>query len=99
MADDWEWEQYRDRFATNRPETFEALVDVWLRVSEAQSVFSGWSIFSRHALAEPKLVRDHPDRVLVAENLMARGGYAVGARTRRGARRWEKNTNTRVRPS
>lgn len=84
-----EWEQYRSRY-TQRPETFEAYVDVWTRVPEAQQQFSGWAVFSQSANGEPKFVRDKPDYVARAERLMGRGGYERGPDTARGARRWMK---------
>ena len=35
-----EWEQYEDRYRL-RPETYEAYVDVWTRLPEAGSAFTG----------------------------------------------------------
>ncbi len=84
-----EWEQYRGRY-TQRPEMFEAYVEVWTRVPEAQQEFSGWAVFSQSANGEPKLVRDKPGYVARAERLMDRGGYERGPDTARGARRWMK---------
>lgn len=83
-----EWEQYRNRFASNRPETFDALVDAWQKDSDARRRFTGWSIFSRCALAEPAMRRDRPHDVARAETIMERAGYEVGPPTTRGARRW-----------
>jgi hypothetical protein len=84
-----EWEQYRERYRL-RPETFEAYVDVWTTVAEARQLFSGWSIFSRCASAEPKLAREQPARVRDAERIMRSAGYDITTPTRNGARRWQR---------
>jgi hypothetical protein len=83
-----EWEQYRERYASERPETFDAYVDVWLRSSAARSAFSGWALFSQCANAEPAKRREMRDRVEQAERFMRDGGYEIGPTTKRGARRW-----------
>lgn len=84
-----EWEQYRDRYS-ERPETYDAYVDVWTRVGDARRQFSGWALFSQCANAEPAKRRDMPERVAQAESLMRAGGYEIGPTTRRGARRWSR---------
>lgn len=84
-----EWEQYRDRYS-ERPETYDAYVDVWTRVGDARRHFSGWALFSQCANAEPAKVRDMPARVAQAERLMSAGGYTIGPPTLRGARRWSR---------
>jgi hypothetical protein len=86
-----EWEQYRDRYS-ERPETYDAYVDVWTRVGEARRQFSGWALFSQCANAEPAKLRDMPARVAQAERLMGAGGYEIGSSTRRGARRWSRHS-------
>lgn len=86
MSDDWE--QYRSRFASERPETFDAIVDVWNNVPGARANFSGWAVFSQFALAEEARVKQDATRVRLAESIMERGGYTVGPPTSRGARRW-----------
>jgi hypothetical protein len=85
-----EWEQYKDRYAAERPETYEAYVDVWNRIPAARREFTGWAIFTQTANAEPKQWRDHPDRVRIAERIMYQGGYELGPPTRRNARSWIK---------
>lgn len=85
-------EQYRTRFASERPETYDALVDVWKKVASRH--FDGWAYFSQCALAEPAKVRDRPDDVRLAEQLMLECGYRIGSPTRRGARRWVRATPT-----
>jgi hypothetical protein len=85
--DPHEWEQYEDRYR-QRPETYEAYVDVWNRVARARSLFGGWSLFSRMASAEPLLRREQPERVREAETIMLEAGYEIGVPTSRGARRW-----------
>jgi hypothetical protein len=85
-----EWEQYKDRYASERHETYEAYVDVWNRIPEARQEFTGWAIFSQVANAEPKHRKDSPERVQVAERVMRQGGYEIGPPTRRNARRWIK---------
>ena len=82
-----EWEQYRDRYS-ERPETYDAYVDVWTHVGDARRQFSGWALFSQCANAEPAKRRDIPARLGQAERLMRAGGYEIGPSTRRGARRW-----------
>lgn len=79
-----EWTQYTGRY-TQRPETFDAYVDVWQRVPTARSKFTGWASFSQAANAEPA---QHVDRVADAERCMKEGGYHLGPSTKRGARRW-----------
>jgi hypothetical protein len=85
---EWEWKQYEDRFASQRPETYRAYVDVWTHSFAARSEFSSWALFSRMASAEPSLRRDAPERVGRAEQIMRDHGYEIGTPTRRGARRW-----------
>jgi|GEM_PF-4169835 len=87
-----DWEQYAERYASERPETFDAYVDVWLNQPGVRREFSGWAIFSQCANAEPQKRRDMPARVRAAEALMTRAGYEVGTSTRRGARRWRRST-------
>ena len=82
-----EWTKYKDRY-TQRPETFDAYVDVWTRIPETRSQFSGWASFSQAANAEPA---QQPDRVRAAEECMRLGHYTLGAPTKRGARRWHRN--------
>ena len=82
------WDKYQSRYNA-RPETFDAYVDVWTRVPEAQLSFGGWVGFVQAANAEPSWVANRPDRVRVAEAIMRKGGYETGAPTDRGARRWE----------
>ena len=87
-----EWEQYRDRYASERPETYDAYVDVWTNNPDARSAFSGWALFSQCANAEPQKTRDMPSRVRRAEQIMEASGYRQGALTKRGARRWRRQT-------
>ncbi len=81
------WDKYRHRYNA-RPETFDAYVDVWKRVPEAQQAFAGWVGFAQAANAEPSLLQKHPERVEAAEAAMRSGGYDLGPPTERGARRW-----------
>ena len=81
------WDKYQDRYNA-RPETFDAYVDAWTRLPEAQSLFGGWVGFAQAASAEPKWVANHPERVRAAEELMRKAGYEVGTPTEKGARRW-----------
>lgn len=83
------WEKYRDRYK-ERPETFEAYVDVWQRLTGARSFPGGWTLFSRTANAEPAV-----DAALVrrAEDLMELGRYRLGLSTRHGGRRWRRARN------
>ena len=83
------WDKYRDRY-NERPETFDAFVDVWSRVPEAQTSFGGWVGFVQAASAEPSWVKNRPERVETAEQIMRSGGYEIGEPTQRGARRWVK---------
>lgn len=34
-----DWDQYRDRYLAERPETFDAYVDVWLNHGRARPAF------------------------------------------------------------
>lgn len=79
-----EWTQYKPRYS-QRPETFDAYVDVWQNVPGARQQFTGWASFSQAANAEPA---QRPDRVRAAEECMRKGGYKLGPLTKRGARRW-----------
>jgi hypothetical protein len=81
------WDKYRDRYKA-RPETFDAYVDVWTRVPEAQASFGGWVSFARAANGEPSWLTQRPERVEAAETLMRQGGYQLGDPTEKGARRW-----------
>jgi hypothetical protein len=81
------WDKYRDRY-NERPETFDAYVDVWSRIPEAQLSFGGWVGFVQAASAEPSWVKNRPDRVRMAEQIMRKGSYEIGKPTQRGARRW-----------
>ncbi len=83
-----EWEQYRTRFLAERPETYDAYVDVWTRGPEAGRYFTSWADFTQCASAEPKRRREQPERVARAEEIMEQAGYRIGPTTRRGARRW-----------
>jgi hypothetical protein len=84
-----EWEQYKDRF-TQRPETYDAYVDVWTRNPSSRMHFSSWATFSQCASAEPKRQREEAHHVRRAESMMAAAGYEIGQPTARGARRWFK---------
>ena len=81
------WDKYRDRYNA-RSETFDAYVDVWNRLPEAQASFGGWVGFTQAANAEPSWVANRPERVRAAEALMRKAGYEVGEPTAKGARRW-----------
>jgi hypothetical protein len=85
-----EWEQYKDRYAAERPETYEAYVDVWNRIPAARHEFTGWAVFTQAANTEPKQKKHNPERVQVAERIMRQGGYEIGPPTKRNARRWVK---------
>ena len=80
-----EWEQYRDRFAPERLETYEAYVDVWGRDADAERKYVDWITFALCADAEMSKVRSVPDLVRQAEMLMSRNGYRLSAS---GGRRW-----------
>lgn len=73
-----EWDQYRDRYR-QRPETFDAYVDVWTHVPEAQQEFSGWAVFSQSAGGQPQFLREKPDYVARAERLMPTRRLRAGA--------------------
>jgi hypothetical protein len=90
------WERYRHRYNA-RPETFDAYVDVWTSVPEAQQAFVGWVGFAQAASAEPGWVRKHPERVQAAEIAMRSGGYELGPPTEKGARRWVRAQRRRPR--
>jgi hypothetical protein len=79
------WSQYRARY-NSRPETYDAYVDVWNRISGSRDAFRGWASFSHAANAEPA---QSGDRVR-GEECMRLGGYELGSTTSRGARRWFK---------
>jgi hypothetical protein len=81
------WDKYRSRYNA-RPETFDAYVDAWKRVPEAQACFGGWVGFTQAANAEPTWVEERPERVHAAEEFMREAGYEIGPPTDRGARRW-----------
>lgn len=85
-----EWQQYRTRFAAERPETYDAYVEVWTTSPDAERRFTSWVDFTQCASAEPKRRREQADRVAFAEEIMERAGYRIGPPTRRGARRWLK---------
>lgn len=78
------WEKYRDRYG-NRPETFEAYVDVWQRSSGARDFPGGWTAFSRAANAEPAI---DADLVARAEQLMVLHSYYAGPKEPGIGRRW-----------
>lgn len=80
------WTQYWPRYASPRPKTFDAYVDVWKRnVGSVRQIFAGWASFSQAANAEPA---QDPARVREAERVMSLGGYEVGPITARGGRTW-----------
>ena len=89
------WDKYRDRY-NERPETFDAYVDVWTRLPEAQSSFGGWVGFMQAANAEPSWVKNRLERVLRAEEIMRAGGYEIGSPTERGALRWVKTERRKL---
>ncbi len=80
------WDKYKDRYRM-RPDTFDAYVDVWNRVTQARTEFTGWVSFGQAANAEP--AQQH-DRVHAAERIMNLGGYEIGRPTSKGARQWVK---------
>jgi len=86
-----EWEQYQDRF-NQRPETYNAYVDVWTKNPSARMHFGSWSMFTMCASVEPRLAREVPHKVKRAEELLKAGGYKLGTPTARGARRWIRAT-------
>ena len=90
----WEWEQYRDRYAANRPGTFEAYVTVWQVSSTARSEFGGWASFSQCANAEPAKQTNESARVAEAEAIMRENGFEIGPYTKRGARTWRPSKNS-----
>ena len=85
-------EQYRERYASERPETFDAYVDVWKRSSSAHTDSSGWALLSQCANGEHAKAREMPSRIRKAERIMTDAGYRIGRTTKRGARRWIKST-------
>lgn len=78
------WEKYRNRYS-NRPETFDAYVDVWQRSSGARDFPGGWTAFSRAANAEPAIDADLVER---AEELMRLAGYEAAPKQPGIGRRW-----------
>lgn len=82
------WEKYRERYG-NRPETFEAYVEVWQRSSGARDFPGGWTAFSRAANAEPAI---DADLVARAEQLMRLHGYETGPKEHGVGRRWWPTT-------
>jgi len=80
-----EWEQYRDQYAPERLETYEAYVDVWTRDADAERKYVDWITFAQCADANMSKVRTAPDLVRHAEMLMSRNGYRLSAS---GGRRW-----------
>lgn len=88
LGDSWAWEQYRNRY-TQRPETFDALVDVWCN-GDVQQHFPSWSMFSRCALAEPERARNAPERVEIAQAAMERAGYVKAGTGARAALAWKR---------
>ena len=84
-------ETYRDRYPGEREATFDAYVEVFFRHTGAGSFPGGWTHFSRCANAEPALLRDEPDLVHRAEDLMRLAGYEADDSGRPGkGRRWVK---------
>lgn len=77
-----EWEQYRDRYR-QRPETFDAYINVWTSNPSARTHFSSWATFSRCGNAEPNKVKEQPHKVRRAEELMKAAGYRIGSRSPR----------------
>jgi hypothetical protein len=82
-------EKYRERYQPSREATFEAYVEVFFRSSGARNFPGGWTMFSRCANAEPKLVETEPKLVERAEELMRAAGYEAddSGRPREG-RHW-----------
>ncbi len=68
-------EKYRSYYSGDRKATFEAYVEVFFRLAGARNFPGGWTSFSRCANAEPALVRDAPNLVRRAEELMRLAGY------------------------
>ena len=77
--------KYEDRFRAERPETFDALNDVWRR--RTSSLFGAWTTFGRAALGEKAMRDQYPKRVQLAQRLMRECGYHDG-RTPGGGLRW-----------
>lgn len=69
-------ENYRPRFNA-RPETFDALLDVWERSTAVRVSFRSWHRFGRCAIEEPsKYAEDtHARDVLLAQCFMRDHGY------------------------
>ncbi|MCW2749660.1 MAG: hypothetical protein JWR83_770, partial [Aeromicrobium sp.] len=65
-----EWEQYETRYASNRPGTYAACVEVWNASAAARSAFRGWANFSQCANAEPAKREKEAGRVAQAEAIM-----------------------------
>ncbi len=84
-------EKYRPRYLPNRETTFEAYVEVFFRSTAARQFHGGWTMFSRCANAEPKLVATEPKLVARAEEIMRLAGYLAddSGRPNEG-RRWLK---------
>lgn len=80
------WDKYRTRYG-NRPETFDAYVEVWQRSSGARDFPGGWTAFSRAANAEPAM---DADLVARAEELMRLAGYEAAPKEPGVGRRWRR---------
>ena len=85
-------EKYRTRYTAERQSTFDAYVQVFFSgTAEARAFPGGWTLFSRSANAEPALVRDQPDLVQRAEQIMTAAGFRSDDSGRPGrGRRWVK---------
>ena len=81
-------EQYRDRFAEDRQDTFDAYVLVFFN-SDARDFAGGFSNFTRCANAEPERKATSPALVVRAEHFMRDAGYAADDSGRpQKTRRW-----------
>jgi hypothetical protein len=83
-------EQYRERYAADRQETFDAYVEVFF-ATDARQFPGGWTHFSRCANAEPERKETAPALVAGAEAMMRAAGYTADdtGRPLKG-RRWYK---------
>ena len=82
-------EKYEDRYRA-RPETYDALVDVWTRVAGVRGAFTSWLTFGKAAIAEKQQREQFPERVERAEGFMWLGGYESGPKEDGVGRRWWK---------
>ncbi len=95
-------DRYRDRFSTQRRETFDAIRTVWNRMSpQAKEIFTSAGNFGKFAVAQPALIQFpatsyNQERVVIAYGLMQWHGAEDKGRTMRDTVLWKLQPGLRV---